>query len=224
MLDKVGNLIYQYTADTGTGDLSLNSSTGWRTFEKVFGTANTFRYVIRNQEADEWEIGEGTITDTGDLSRDTVIESSSSGTLVDFSSGTKDVVCDIDVLYFDTAAKEAAHSITETAGVNLSGHRAVIQNWSTGELEYADNTNLDHMNSVLGITTQAANSGNECEVRIYGPLTEPTWDFTDNLPVFLSTNGYLTQNKPTSGFMLQMGFPIDSTTLMVDLKKSIKLS
>ena len=43
----------------------------------------------------EWEVGIGTYTSSGTtLSRDTVLASSNSGSLVNFSAGTKDVFCD----------------------------------------------------------------------------------------------------------------------------------
>lgn len=114
-------------------------------------------------------------------------------------------------------------TITKTAGETLSGHRIVVQSFADGKLYYADNTNLDHVHSVLGITTGAANAGADCQVRTYGSITEPTWSWTDNRPVFLSANGHLTQSKPTTGFLLRIGFPRSATTLFVDIEEPVKL-
>ena len=114
-------------------------------------------------------------------------------------------------------------TVTITAGETLSGHRMVIQNFTDGKLYYADNTNLDHMHSVLGLTTQAADLDASCKVKTYGSITEPTWSWTDNKPIFLSTNGQLTQTKPTTGFLLRIGIPRSATTLLIDIEEPIKL-
>lgn len=78
------------TAGTGTVTL-LGASTGYQSFAAV-GNANTTYYTIAGQTGSEWEVGIGTYTSSGTtLSRDTVLASSNSGSLVTFSAGTKDV-------------------------------------------------------------------------------------------------------------------------------------
>ena len=78
------------TAGTGTVTL-LGASTGFQSFSAV-GNANTTYYTIAGQTSSEWEVGIGTYTSSGTtLSRDTVLASSNSGSLVTFSAGTKDV-------------------------------------------------------------------------------------------------------------------------------------
>lgn len=79
---------------TGTGTFTLaGASTGFQSFS-VIGNGNTTYYCIVNGSANEWEIGLGTYTSSGTtLSRDTILESSNSGSAVDFSAGTKDVFC-----------------------------------------------------------------------------------------------------------------------------------
>jgi hypothetical protein len=65
--------------------------TGFQSFAAI-GNANTTFYTIAGQGTTEWEVGIGTYTSSGTtLSRDTVLESSSSGAKVNFSAGTKDV-------------------------------------------------------------------------------------------------------------------------------------
>ena len=79
---------------TGTGTITLGSApAGFQNFS-VIGTGNTTYYTIALQSGSEFEVGIGTVTDTAGtftLSRDTVFESSNSGSLVNFSAGTKDV-------------------------------------------------------------------------------------------------------------------------------------
>jgi len=79
------------TAGTGTVTLSGTAPTGYQNFS-VIGNGNTTYYTIAGQGTSEWEVGIGTYTSSGTtLSRDTVLASSNSGSLVTFSAGTKDV-------------------------------------------------------------------------------------------------------------------------------------
>ena len=81
------------TAGTGTLDLD-GAVTGFETFVAGIATTNTTYYCIAHQTEDEWEVGLGTVTDASPdtLSR-SVISSSNSDGLVDFSAGTSDVFC-----------------------------------------------------------------------------------------------------------------------------------
>ena len=84
--------VKETTTTTGTGTVTLlGASTGYQSFS-VVGNANTTYYTIAGQTTSEWEVGIGTYTLSGTtLSRDTVLSSSNSGSLVTFSAGTKDV-------------------------------------------------------------------------------------------------------------------------------------
>lgn len=78
------------TAGTGTVTL-LGASTGYQSFTAI-GDANTTYYTIAGQTGSEWEVGIGTYASSGTtLARTAVISSSNSGSLVNFSAGTKDV-------------------------------------------------------------------------------------------------------------------------------------
>jgi len=80
---------------TGTGAATLGAAAiGFQDFSAI-GDGNTTYYTIALQSGTEWEVGIGTVTDTGggvyELSRDTILESSNAGSAVNFSAGTKDV-------------------------------------------------------------------------------------------------------------------------------------
>jgi len=87
--------VKETTTTTGTGTVTLlGAATGYQSFAAI-GNANTTYYTIAGQTGSEWEVGIGTYTSSGTtLSRDTVLASSNSGSLVSFSAGTKDVFCD----------------------------------------------------------------------------------------------------------------------------------
>jgi hypothetical protein len=84
--------VKETSTTTGTGTFTLaGASTGFQSFS-VIGNGNTTFYTIALQGGNEWEVGVGTYTSSGTtLARNTVIESSNGGTLVNFSAGTKDV-------------------------------------------------------------------------------------------------------------------------------------
>lgn len=88
----VRDRVKETTTTTGTGTVTLaGASTGFQSFAAI-GNGNSTFYCIAAQTGTEWEVGIGTYTSSGTtLSRDTVLSSSNSGSLVNFSAGTKDV-------------------------------------------------------------------------------------------------------------------------------------
>lgn len=86
--------VRETTSSTGTGTLTLGGPySGFQGFS-VIGDGNTTYYAISDPNTGDWEVGIGTYTLSGNtLSRDTVLASTNSGSLVIFSVGTKDVIC-----------------------------------------------------------------------------------------------------------------------------------
>ena len=82
--------VQETTTTTGTGTITLNGAvSGFQSFSTI-GNGNTCYYAIVGEN--EWEVGLGTYTASNTtLSRDTILESSNSGTVVSFSTGTKNV-------------------------------------------------------------------------------------------------------------------------------------
>lgn len=92
------DLVHETTTSTGTGNLTLASEFGKRTFNTAFGTggSNVFDYFISHLTAAEWERGTGSLSAATTLVRNTVADGSAGvGAAVDFSAGTKDVTNDI---------------------------------------------------------------------------------------------------------------------------------
>ena len=84
--------VQETTTTTGTGTITLAGAvSGFQSFSAI-GDGNTTFYSIVG--GTEWELGIGTYTASGTtLSRDTILESSTGGSAVNFSAGTKTVFC-----------------------------------------------------------------------------------------------------------------------------------
>lgn len=112
------------------------------------------------------------------------------------------------------------------AATALGGHRVVIFN-ADGSVGYADARQLDHAPRVLGVTTGASVEGAVSNIQAVGPMTESSWSWTPNLPVYLGQNGLLTQTppaQPQAAFSLVIGVAVSATTLLIGLGNVIHLT
>ncbi len=84
--------VKETSSTTGTGDMFLEGATagGFRTFSSVLALGDTTYYAIQNTSANEWETGRGTYQ-AGVLQRTEVFASSNANSLVNFSTGSKQV-------------------------------------------------------------------------------------------------------------------------------------
>ena len=92
MAVKLYDRVKDTSTTTGTGTFTLANSapTGYRTFGSVLSNNETTVYCIEHQLSNEWEVGVGTYS-SNTLTRDSVISSSNSNSVVSFTSGTKNV-------------------------------------------------------------------------------------------------------------------------------------
>lgn len=121
----VKDRVRQTSTTTGTGTITLGATvTGFQSFS-VIGNGNTTYYTIVDASAGTWEVGVGTYTASGTtLSRDTVLESSNSGNLVDFGAGTKDVFVTYPAersVYTDSAGTAITPATASVLGVTSGG-------------------------------------------------------------------------------------------------------
>lgn len=122
--------VKETTTTTGTGTVTLlGASTGYQSFSAI-GNGNNTYYTIAGQTGSEWEVGIGTYTSAGTtLARTTVIASSNSGSLVNFSAGTKDVFVTYPAEYTANAVGGGIGAVLLNAStVTASGTIATGQN------------------------------------------------------------------------------------------------
>ena len=117
----VKDRVQETSTTTGTGTITLAGAvSGFQSFSAI-GNGNTTYYAIVG--GTEWEVGLGTYTSSGTtLSRDTVL-SSSTGSKVSFSAGTKNVFVTYpasDSVYQDANNDAYAPQFAASNGLNVN--------------------------------------------------------------------------------------------------------
>jgi hypothetical protein len=197
----VKDRVRETSTTAGTGALTLAGAvTGFQSFS-VIGDGNTTYYTIVDAGTGAWEVGIGTYTSsTTSLSRDTVLESSNSGNLVNFGSNLKDVFVTYPAersIYTDAAGTAITPATASVLGVASGG---------TGQSTYTDGqllignstgntlakstltagTGISITNGTGSITVAATNNGD-----VVGPASS-----TDNAVArFDLTTGKIIQNS-----------------------------
>jgi hypothetical protein len=122
------------------------------------------------------------------------------------------------------AGASGSTDVTRTAGVVISGHRAVTED-GTGLLRYADNTTAADAWGPVGVSTNAAVIGDPVVVVRSGELTEPSWTWTPLGRIWLGVAGALTQTMPTApAFLRVIGIATSATSMWVDPSIPVQLS
>ena len=107
----VNDRVKETSTTAGTVTFTLDGAvTGFETFSSAIGNGNTTYYAIEIPNTTEFEVGLGTVS-AGQLARTTVISSSNSDALVNFSAGTKNVFCTL------PASRSMSPSMTATGYV-----------------------------------------------------------------------------------------------------------
>ena len=103
------------------------------------------------------------------------------------------------------------------AATAIGGNRAVAVN-SSG-LTYAGTTSTN----ILGISVSAVDAGQLAQIQISGIITEPSWNWLPQTPIFVSDSGILTQQVPETGSLFIVGYPVLSTQIFIDKQAPILL-
>jgi hypothetical protein len=144
----VKDRVKESTTTTGTADFTLGgAASGFQTFA-IIGNTNTTYYAAVDQATGAWEVGVGTYSTTGPtLTRDTVLESSNSGSKVNFAAGSKDVFCTYPAersVYLDAAG--SAVSVLDIGTLGVSTANITTANITSGTVSTAPVNNTDIVN------------------------------------------------------------------------------
>jgi hypothetical protein len=140
--------VREQSTTTGTGTLVLNGAVvGFQTFSTAIGNGNTTYYTISNPGTTEWEVGIGTVS-AGQLARSTILSSSNSGSLVNFSAGTKDVFVTYPAEKSVNEDTSGVVNITSLAAGTISATGQVTSTVTTGTapLVIASTTKVSNLN------------------------------------------------------------------------------
>lgn len=107
------------------------------------------------------------------------------------------------------------------AAVPLGGNRVVRV--LAGEAIYADHNTVADANLVLGITRGAVAEGALAQIQTGGLMTEPSWAWTPDKPVFVGVVGTLTQVPPSAGFSLIVGVATGPSQIFIGARTPIVL-
>ena len=84
----INDRVKETTSTTGTSTVTLSGAqTGFQSFSSGIGAGNSTYYTIAL--GNQWEVGIGSLTNATTFTRDSVISSSNSNSLVNFSAGVK---------------------------------------------------------------------------------------------------------------------------------------
>jgi hypothetical protein len=115
-------------------------------------------------------------------------------------------------------------TITLPAGSAVSGHRIIT--WESGEARHADPAVLADGRRVIGVSLNAALTGDPVIVRQSGLVIDASLALIPGLPVFLGTDGALTQTPPAApaaAYALRIGSALADDTLLVRISQPISL-
>ncbi len=102
------------------------------------------------------------------------------------------------------------------AGEDLALYKVV----RTGGL-LANSSIQSHANTILGVITEAALSGETAEFQDAGAIIDATWAWTVGLPIFFDVLGNLTQVVPTAGFTQQVAMAITTQQILINVQPAI---
>lgn len=120
-------------------------------------------------------------------------------------------------------AGAAGSVLTKTAGAAIGGHRVVVASGASEAL-LADPSDVSHLHRVIGITEGAAVLGDDINVRFAGEMTEGSWSWTPDAPIYAGAAGVLTQTPPSGAWLRIVAVAITATRIVVGLREPVRLS
>lgn len=82
---------------------------------------------------------------------------------------------------------------------------------------------IAYANLIQGIAVSTANEGDLVQIQLAEKIYNSEWNFTKGKPVFLGTNGNVTQTPPQSGLLCELGLAVDNSMLFLDIEEPTNL-
>lgn len=111
--------------------------------------------------------------------------------------------------------------VTRIAQGAMSGHRAV-KAVAGNQVSYASADTVGDAMIFLGVTTTAADSGENIAVVTQGRIVEPSWNWVPDGRIFIGANGVLTQDQnPSWAFTRIVAIALSATEIFVNPQPAI---
>ena len=127
-------------------------------------------------------------------------------------------------LYSGAAPQPEPSTETEVnypCGEMIVGGYAVKLN-ALNQLERCSSTNLADLNTLIGLAKQTGNIGNVIAVAEDEFMTNTAWAWQPKKPVFLGTDGTLTQSLIGVVFVQQVGVALTPTKIVIRISQPIR--
>lgn len=119
----INDRVKETTSTTGTSTVTLSGAQlGFQSFSSGIGSGNSTYYTIAL--GNQWEVGIGSLTNATTFTRDSVISSSNASTLVNFSSGVKDIFCALPAEYTPSPSM-TAQTFVNTHATTISEDQTI---------------------------------------------------------------------------------------------------
>jgi len=138
---QLNDRVRETSATTGTVPIVLTGAPlGFQTISSSITSSNTFPYVVELVGGSEWEIGIGIyVSGNNSIIRTQVLNSSNAGSIVNFSSGAKNVFITIPAAYSALTARGLSQFSTTTSAELAS---IISDETGSGKLVFANNAIL----------------------------------------------------------------------------------
>lgn len=108
--------------------------------------------------------------------------------------------------------------IYKVAATSLGGSR-VVRSTGNDLAGYADCSDPNHGDDVLGITRDAVSAGVSVRIASGTEVVEPSWNWIPQQPIYLAEDGLMTQIPPDpadgAAFSLEVGMSTDTDSMLV---------
>lgn len=108
-----------------------------------------------------------------------------------------------------------AEELILVAATAIGGHRAVGPDGNYADAQTAP--------EVAGISRGAGSTGQALTIQADGSIAEAGWSWTLGQPVWLGSNGLLTQTPPTEGYCVQVGIALAATRMLIRITSPVQL-
>lgn len=123
----------------------------------------------------------------------------------------------------NSASIDTRVAMTLPAGTNLQAFRFVTTN-AQSEVIYANSTNVGApaTYNVLGIILTSVNAESLVDIIDRGEVSNPGWNFTPGMPIFLGADGVPSETPDSIVYKL-LGYAISATKIAINMQQGILL-